>query len=177
MKKSQLIQLIKEEIGYSRHVPGGKTNGGTTKDFMDIFTAIAKSGQEQDKYEGDPKNGEYILKNKANKANVKRILNGEEPIYEAQQHEYTKQDLVWYLGELDQNTQVEIPKIYPGGFSQTEKLRTTAKQAIDQLVDTKLDGKFQLIFDKPNYKKFSLVQSDQQKQAIQKVVTGTGKLD
>jgi len=176
MKKSQLIQLIKEEIGYSRHVPGGKTNGGTTKDFMDIFTAIAKSGQEQDKYKGDPERGNKIL-DKANQHNVDRITRGEKPIYEAHQIQYSKQDLVWYLGELDQNTQVEIPRIYPGGFSQTEKLRTTAKQAIDQLIDTKLDGKFELVFDKPNYKKFSLVQSDQQKQAIQKIVTGTGKLD
>jgi hypothetical protein len=48
MKKSQLVQLIKEELkGYSKYAPGGTTKGGTSKEYMDILTKIAKSGQEE----------------------------------------------------------------------------------------------------------------------------------
>jgi len=81
MKKSQLVKLIKEELkGYSKHAPGGTTKGGTSKEYMDILTTIAKSGQ--DKYQGDPERGNKIL-DKANPENVKRITRGDKPIYEA----------------------------------------------------------------------------------------------
>lgn len=43
MKKSQLRQLVLEAMkGYSKYAPGGETEGGTTADFRNILTKIAK---------------------------------------------------------------------------------------------------------------------------------------
>ena len=43
MKKSQLRQLVLEAMkGYSKYAPGGETKGGTTDDFRNILTKIAK---------------------------------------------------------------------------------------------------------------------------------------
>lgn len=79
MKKSQLVQLIREELrGFSKYAPQGVTKGGTTDDFMQILTRIAKGDKE--KYQGDPDKGNKIL-DKANPENVERILRGEDPIY------------------------------------------------------------------------------------------------
>jgi hypothetical protein len=51
MKKSQLRQIIKEELrGYSPQI--GRTKGGTSDEFMQILTKIAK-GRPEDKQEGD----------------------------------------------------------------------------------------------------------------------------
>ena len=66
MKRSQLKELVKEIMGYSKYAPGGTTQGGTTDDFRTILTAIAK-GEDQitrgnrsiDK--GDPQRGNDIL--------------------------------------------------------------------------------------------------------------------
>lgn len=60
MKKSQLKEIILEELkGYSKYVPGGVTKGGTTGDFHQILTAIAKSGQEEkDDFEDMNENSE-----------------------------------------------------------------------------------------------------------------------
>lgn len=78
MKKSQLAELIREELrGYSKYI--GKTKGGTPDEFMQILTKIAKG--EDEKYEGDPEKGNAIL-DKANPGNVDRITRGEDPIYE-----------------------------------------------------------------------------------------------
>lgn len=50
MKKSQLRQLVLEAIkGYSKYAPGGETKGGTTDDFRNILTKIAKGHPEEDK--------------------------------------------------------------------------------------------------------------------------------
>jgi len=79
MKKSQLVKLIKEELqGYSNYI--GKTQGGTSDEFMRILTAIA-NGTDPEKYEGDAEKGNAIL-DKANPDNVDRITRGEDPIYE-----------------------------------------------------------------------------------------------
>ena len=44
MKKSELKELVREALkGYSKYVPGGETEGGTTDDFRNILTTIAKS--------------------------------------------------------------------------------------------------------------------------------------
>jgi len=44
MKKSELKRIIQEELkGYSKYAPGGETKGGTTDDFRNILTTIAKS--------------------------------------------------------------------------------------------------------------------------------------
>lgn len=54
MKKSQLRKIILEELkGYSKYVPGGVTKGGTTDDFHQILTTIAKSGQEEEDHSED----------------------------------------------------------------------------------------------------------------------------
>ena len=80
MKRSQLVNIIKEELqGYSKYI--GKTKGGTSDEFMQILTKIAKG--EDEKYEGDPQRGNAIL-DKANPDNVARITRGEDPIYEGE---------------------------------------------------------------------------------------------
>jgi hypothetical protein len=83
MTKTELKQTIKEVIqeeiqGYSKYL--GKTKGGTSDEFMQILTKIAKG---EDKYEGDPDKGNKIL-DKANPENVAKILRGEKPIYEGE---------------------------------------------------------------------------------------------
>ena len=80
MKRSQLVNIIKEELqGYSKYI--GKTKGGTPDEFMQILTAIANG--EDEKYQGDPQRGNAIL-DKANPDNVARITRGEDPIYEGE---------------------------------------------------------------------------------------------
>lgn len=49
MKKSELKRIIQEELkGYSKYAPGGETKGGTTDDFRNILTTIAKSVPKED---------------------------------------------------------------------------------------------------------------------------------
>jgi hypothetical protein len=91
MKKSELRQIIKEELqGYSKYL--GKTKGGTSDEFMQILTKIAKGAGE-----GDAERGNAIL-DKANPDNVDRITRGEDPIYE----------------EASNIESVEITYTYPG---------------------------------------------------------------
>jgi len=52
MKKSELKRIIQEELkGYSKYAPGGETKGGTTDDFRNILTTIAKSVPKEDSEE------------------------------------------------------------------------------------------------------------------------------
>ena len=91
MKKSELRQIIKKELqGYSKYL--GKTKGGTSDEFMQILTKIAKGADE-----GDAERGNAIL-DKANPDNVDRITRGEDPIYE----------------EASNIESVEITYAYPG---------------------------------------------------------------
>ena len=95
MKRSQLAEIIREQLqGYSKYI--GKTQGGTSDEFMRILTAIAK-GTDSDEYEGDAERGNAIL-DKANPDNVDRITRGEDPIYE----------------EASNIESVEISYAYPG---------------------------------------------------------------
>ena len=49
MKKSELKRIIQEELkGSSKYAPGGETKGGTTDDFRNILTTIAKSVPKED---------------------------------------------------------------------------------------------------------------------------------
>jgi hypothetical protein len=107
MKKSQLVQIIREELGRGWSPKIGKTHGGTTKDFMDIFTSIAKepASYELPDFSGDlekgrqaasVKRGNKIL-DKANPDNVARITRGEEPIYEGEGKLYSKADAIAYI--------------------------------------------------------------------------------
>jgi hypothetical protein len=95
MKKSQLVQIIREELqGYSKHL--GKTKGGTSDEFMQILTKIAKG---EDRDEGDPVRGNKIL-DKANPDNVARITRGEKPVYEGEEKQ-EKYKVVFYKGDDD----------------------------------------------------------------------------
>lgn len=72
MKRSQLVNIIKEELrGYSKYL--GKTKGGTPDEFMQILTKIAKG--EDEKYQGDPDKGNEVL-NRADQKDIDAILNG-----------------------------------------------------------------------------------------------------
>jgi len=56
MKKSQLRQLVLEAIkGYSKYASGGETKGGTTDDFRNILTTIAKGEDKEPMKEGEGK--------------------------------------------------------------------------------------------------------------------------
>ena len=83
MKKSELKRLVLEALqGYSKYAPGGVTKGGTTDDFRNILTTIARTvPSEEDSEEEKARRGNAIL-DKANPKNVDRIIRGEEPIYE-----------------------------------------------------------------------------------------------
>jgi hypothetical protein len=59
MKKSQLRKIILEELkGYSKYAPGGETKGGTSDEFRNILTKIAK--QELDEEDSDVKKVEIV---------------------------------------------------------------------------------------------------------------------
>lgn len=56
MKKSELKRIIQEELkGYSKYAPGGETKGGTTDDFRNILTIIAKGEDKEPIKEGEGK--------------------------------------------------------------------------------------------------------------------------
>jgi hypothetical protein len=56
MKKSELKRIIQEELkGYSKYAPGGETKGGTTDDFRNILTTIAKGEDKEPIKEGEGK--------------------------------------------------------------------------------------------------------------------------
>jgi len=93
MKRSELREIVREALqGHSKYT--GKTQGGTSADFMKILTAIAK---------GEPtqvEKGNAVL-DKANPDNVAKILNGEKPVYEEQE---LQNYLVHYrIGEDDED--------------------------------------------------------------------------
>jgi hypothetical protein len=100
MKRSQLRELVKEAIGYSKYTPGGTTKGGTTDDFRNILTAIAKQRpEEEDSEEERIRRGNAIL-DKANPDNVARITRGEKPVYEGEEKQ-EKYKVVFYKGDDD----------------------------------------------------------------------------
>lgn len=107
MKKSQLRHLVLEAMkGYSKYAQGGVTQGGTTDDFRNILTAIAKGRPE----EGDPERGNKIL-DKANPDNVARITRGEKPIYEeGNQQTYLVSFRVGEDGDDDVEVQASSPE-------------------------------------------------------------------
>jgi hypothetical protein len=93
MKRSELKQIVLEAMkGYSKYAQGGTTQGGTTDDFRNILTAIAKGRPE----EGDPVRGNKIL-DKADPDNVARINRGEKPVYEGDGKLYSKEEVINYI--------------------------------------------------------------------------------
>lgn len=104
MKRSELREIVLEAMkGYSKYTPGGETKGGTTDDFRNILTAIAKRHTE----EGDPVRGNKIL-DKADPENVARITRGEKPIYEGDRKLYSKEEVIDYI---ENNPPVKYYKI------------------------------------------------------------------
>jgi hypothetical protein len=101
MKRSELKQIVLEAMkGYSKYAQGGTTQGGTTDDFRNILTAIAKGRPEQ----GDPDNGNKIL-DKADPDNVARITRGEKPVYkEGAEQDYT---VIFYVNDMDYDWDVK----------------------------------------------------------------------
>ena len=126
MKRSQLRQLVLEAIqGYSKYAPGGVTKGGTTGDFRNILTAIAKGRPEEDSEEERAERGNAIL-DKANPDNVDRITRGEKPIYEGEGKLYSKEEVIDYIKNNPPT------KYYKIGVSQgTAQQSTSVDGAID----------------------------------------------
>ena len=83
MKKSRLKDIIKEvlseETGYSKFVPGGETKGLTKQTLDKILLQIAK-GERPSEEENSAARGHKIL-DKADPENVARILRGDKPKY------------------------------------------------------------------------------------------------
>lgn len=79
MKKSRIKQIIKEvlleEKGYSKYIPGGETSGLDKKTLDNILLRIAK-GEKPSEEENSVARGNRIL-DKADPENVKRILGDE----------------------------------------------------------------------------------------------------
>lgn len=131
MKKSQLRQLVKEAMGYSKYAPGGTTKGGTTADFRKILTAIATQRPEEgDSEEERARRGHAIL-DKANPENVARITRGEEPIYEGEGKTYSKNDAISYI---ENNRGAKYYKIATGRGT-VQKL-TDAARAMEAVQDS-----------------------------------------
>jgi hypothetical protein len=99
MKKSELRQIIKEEIqGYSKYL--GKTKGLTSNELSQILTKIAKQRpEEEDSEEERARRGNAIL-DKANPENVARINRGERPVYEGEEKQ-EKYKVFFYKGDDD----------------------------------------------------------------------------
>jgi hypothetical protein len=99
MKKSELRQIIKEEIqGYSKYL--GKTKGLTSNELSQILTKIAKQRpEEEDSEEERARRGNAIL-DKANPENVARISRGEKPVYEGEGKQ-EKYKVFFYKGDDD----------------------------------------------------------------------------
>ena len=127
--------------GYSKYAQGGTTKGGTTDDFRNILTAIAKepasyelpdfsADLEKGRQAASVRRGNKIL-DKANPDNVARITRGEEPIYEGEGQIYSKNDAISYI----ENNRAA--KYYKIGVSQgVAQTVTDAAKAIQVVRDS-----------------------------------------
>jgi hypothetical protein len=120
MTKAELKQKIKEVIqeeiqGYSKYL--GKTKGGTTDDFRQILTKIAKGEKEE----------------KVEETRSREIL--------------TADALINHLKTLTPDTRVSIPKLSPGGFSRTENESIIVDKAIEGISRLKSNNKFEKVSD------------------------------
>ena len=130
MARRKLAKIFKieldEEVGYSKYAPGGTTKGGTTDDFRNILTAIAK-GDDQitrgNKYidKGDPQKGNDILDRG----------NPDIPLDEVDGQLYSKDDAIAYI----ENNRAA--KYYNIGVSQgTTQRATDPARAIEIVRDS-----------------------------------------
>jgi len=91
MKKSQLVELVKEELqghlkdypGHSNYYPGEKTPGLTPDVFNTILKNVALGVPEKGKYVGDPKKG-HDLMNKVSQETIDAVINGTYKIQEGE---------------------------------------------------------------------------------------------
>ena len=124
MKRSELREIVLEAMkGYSPQV--GQTKGGTTDDFRNILTAIAKG-----RPEGDPVRGNAIL-DKANPDNVARISRGEKPVYEGDRKLYSKEEVIDYI---ENNPPVKYYKI--GVSKESSRVINDPAEAIQVVQDS-----------------------------------------
>lgn len=85
MKRSQLREIVLEAMkGYSKYAPGGETKGGTTDDFRNILTAIAKERPEEEpkpevKEDADKTRAEHLGTLRGSLMHVKTLLDAERP--------------------------------------------------------------------------------------------------
>ena len=166
MKKSELRELIKEVIGgYSKYT--GKTKGGTSDEFMQILTKIAKErpeDEEKDDIDSSP------------------LPHEEDSIHEDVGALMSLEGLIEYISGLQSDVEVFIPRIFPGGFGVDETVRRKPQQAIVELSKLlkspkHLSAEFELIQDNPKFKKISLVVSDEEMKSRERIVKGAGSLD
>jgi hypothetical protein len=135
MKRSQLVQLIREEL---------------------------------EKYPA----------HKNIEANLMRVVKGEKPqLKMSKEGEYSREDLIDYLSQLEPNIDVTVPSIGRAGFSPDVGWRTTAAKAKDALGKVEFDGKFELFQDYPRYKHFTLIQSPEELEKRSKFMRDFGGLD
>jgi hypothetical protein len=134
MKKSQLREIILETLSLRGHSPQiGQTKGGTTDDFRNILTAIAKGRPE----EGDPVRGNKIL-DKANPDNVARITRGEKPIYESEKPTgtLTASQVKTHIKDLAKNSPKTTVKLsYVGGDGNRATATNSAENWIKKFND------------------------------------------
>jgi hypothetical protein len=130
MKRSQLRELVLEAMkGYSPQI--GQTKGGTTDDFRNILTAIAKGRpEEEDSEEEKARRGHAIL-DKANPDNVARITRGEKPIYEGDRKLYSKEEVINYI---ENNPPVKYYKI--GVSKESSRVINDPAEAIQVVQDS-----------------------------------------
>ena len=166
MKKSQLVNIIKEELrGYSKYL--GKTKGGTSDEFMQILTKIALGAE--------PENSADL--NKADSGNKDA-----DKVYEGVGSLMTLEGLIEYIQGLQSDTAIKMPRIFPGGFSSDQLVEFSPEEAVVKLTEL-LDSpkhssaEFKLTQDMPKFKHISLEISDEEMRRLDKAVRGAGSLD
>jgi hypothetical protein len=207
MKKSQLIQLIQEELREQSNVKAkpilqpstdkstkivsilsellkeiGETHPIHRK-INDKLKQIATSGyeDEEDRYVGDPEKGHNLM-NKVSQKTIDAVVDGTYKMQEGQGDVMDLQQLVDYIKQLSPEVRLYIPTIYPGGFGKGQQTVTTAEQAVEELTDL-LDSpdhnetQFKLTQDDPTFKKFSVAVSPEEEKGRNAMVRSMGSLD
>ena len=172
MKRSQLKQIILEVMkGYSPQV--GQTKGGTTDDFRNILTTIAKG-----RHEGDPVRGNKIL-DKANPENVARITRGEKPIYEGDKptNTLTTSQIKSHIKDLAKESPKTTVKIaYVGGDGNKATATNSAENWIKKINDIS-GGSFTKEGEHSFKTTGKLYKSDKATPPKDSTVKGAGSLD
>jgi hypothetical protein len=207
MKKSQLVELIKEELRGQSNVKAKPTLQPSTdkntkivsilsellkeigethpihKKINDKLKQIATSGyeDEEDRYVGDPKKG-HDLMDKVSQETIDAVVNGTYKMQEGEGDTMSLSQLVDYVKGLSPEVRLYIPTIYPGGFGKGQQTVTTVEQAVEKLTNL-LDSsdhnetQFKLTEDDPTFKKFSVVETPEELARRSDMVRSMGSLD